>query len=508
MTESREKESVKQILTDGLENTTERFAPILLGILLAYTLIRALVAATGKLYWFDELLTKLVVTQKTWADVMSAIRAPVDTQPPLYYLLERLSAALIHNQDLALRAPSAVAMVCTVLCVFCYLRRAYGAKVALLSALFCLLTVQFTYYAQEARPYSLLVACTAFALVCYQRADKMLWVVLLAVTLVLAESLHYLAVLMMVPFGLAEMYRVYVTRSVRWGVWLAMAAGVAALLPSWSILLLNRAYYGANHWTQKFSFMDVSHVYGEFFALTIPIGTAAAATLVLALLTTRKWRTGQQGIDGDEVQETVLVLGLVALPFVGYVFAKATHGGMLARYVLPAIVGLALALGMVLAAVSRRAVFLIGVFIFSALSLRELHFWRFAASDRDIARMETSTTGAFILGAGHTELPVVFQDGNILRMAWPGFPVDQRRLYYLISGEHTMAKGLKNAQHYLPIQVRNQDEFLASNSKFLFFAKGPESGQVLLRDLVKQGWAVELLAGDDLRELYLVYRHP
>src|SRR5439155_9186524 len=97
-------------------------------------------------------------------------------------------------------------------------------------------------------------------------------------------------------------------------------------------------------------------------------------------------------------------------------------------------------------------------------------------------------------------------DGSILRMVEDGFPVDHSRLFYLISTDHTMDKGMRCAQRFVPVQVRNQDEFLANNPKFLFFLQGPDVRlRAMPSNLLKEGWAVEELASDDeLRDLDLV----
>ena len=55
--------------------------------------------------------------------------------------------------------------------------------VALLSSMFLLISAVFQYYAQEARPYSIVLACITFALLCYQRSHSPIWVVLMALSL-------------------------------------------------------------------------------------------------------------------------------------------------------------------------------------------------------------------------------------------------------------------------------------------------------------------------------------
>src|SRR5262245_20150289 len=161
-----------------VEQFIEKQTPALLTVLLVYALVRSLLAATAKIYWYDELLTWLVASQKDWHGMVSAIWAPVDSQHPLFYLIEQSFLRLIPDADLALRVPSAAAFVITLLCVSTYVRRSGGQMVAFLCSTALLLSVIFRYYAEEARPYSLVVACVAFALICYQRSSSFKWVLL------------------------------------------------------------------------------------------------------------------------------------------------------------------------------------------------------------------------------------------------------------------------------------------------------------------------------------------
>ena len=134
----------------------------------------------------------------------------------------------------------------------------------MLCAALLLMTSVFQTYSVEARPYSMLVACFAFALVCYQHVPSTAWTWLLAVTLALAQSFHYYAVLTMVPFGLAEAIVSLKARRVRWLVWGALCFGVLPLVLEWKILAIDRDFYGPHFWAH-FSFTDLPRMYGEFF---------------------------------------------------------------------------------------------------------------------------------------------------------------------------------------------------------------------------------------------------
>ena len=53
----------------------------------------------------------------------------------------------------------------------------------------------FLNYAANARPYSLLMACIAFALVCYDRLPSFGWAILFGLSLAMAQGVYYFAIL-------------------------------------------------------------------------------------------------------------------------------------------------------------------------------------------------------------------------------------------------------------------------------------------------------------------------
>ena len=87
-----------------------------------------------------------------------------------------------------------------------------GSAIALVSAAVPLTTVLFDRFAAEARGYSMVVACIACAIVCYQRVPARRWTILLGLSLIFAESFHYFAVFAFLPFLLAEAVRYGMTR--------------------------------------------------------------------------------------------------------------------------------------------------------------------------------------------------------------------------------------------------------------------------------------------------------
>lgn len=495
---------------EKIDQSLDRFAPALLGFLLIYAFARSVIAGTGKIYWYDELLTQIVTSQGSFSRIVAALNAPLDTQPPLYYLVERLASNLIPNQEIALRLPSAIGVVCTILCVFVFLRGS-GRIVALLSSALVLMTAIFGYYAVEARPYSMTVACIAFALICYQRSNAPAWTALLGLSLALAQSFHYLAVVSMVPFGLAEIVETLRTRTVRWRVWLAFAAGALPLALSWHILLSSKHYYGP-WYTSFFKFSDIPHVYESFLSTTSPIGMAIYMVAAISLLIV--WRKPVYGVadaQNTRIGEPVLIAALVGLPFIGYAFALAAHTPIVPRYLLPGALGLSLGFGYVVARLPRQAILAYAAFILSFVAVAELHFWRTIGADRRDTAQRAARTASFVGDERYTDLQVVVPNGYILWMARHAAPTGPGRFVYLTKDTSskigTWDLGIAIAQTYLPIQVRAASDFIAANPKFLIYIDGDYAPDRWMTTwLVQQGMQVQLVKCDGLRELYFVQR--
>jgi len=494
----------------SLQDFLAKYATTILSFLVIYVLGRSVIASTGKGYWLDELLTQLVTSQGSFGKVMAALHAPIDGQPPLFYVIERLASRLVGNQDIALRLPSALGAACTVVCVYIFLKRRSGRAIALLGSAF-LLTAAVSSYAVEARPYSLVLACISFALVCYQRVSSAKWVALLGASLALAQSLHYLALVSMVPFGLAELYGTLRLRRIRWGVWAALAIGVLPVILFWNLIALNKAYYGPHHVALGYNLPFAIHAYGDL--LNTEAATGMGIVMVAATGLAMSWRNPQFETDAkereDRENEYVLIAGLLALPLIAYVFVLATHGPMTLRYFLPAVLGVPLCLGVAIARMPKQALALFAAYVVATAGIAELHFWRSIPRERAELANRRSATVKMVEDAGYPRLPVVVPSGDILWVVRYAFPDSPERFAYLTKDQDgpadTTDKSLTNAQRYVPIQVRRASEFIAANPKFLLFTEGDNApGQWLMFRMLQERWSVALLGSDGVRSIYLV----
>ncbi len=251
-------------LPDNIQLASKRVIYGLLGFLVLYVIVRGVVGAAARPFWFDELLTLAIAGQPTLREMWSAVARGFDSGPPGFYLVERAALGLVGNKEIALRLPSILAFACTLICVFVYVKKRSGEAIAFLCALLLLTTSLFQTYSIEARAYGMVMACIAFALVCYQRLPSLRWAALLGISLFLAESLHYYAVFAMIPFGLAEAVLLLRTRRFRWPVWAALVVGALPLIVFWPLLWkIKTNYADVVYWRPVFSALP--GFYGSYF---------------------------------------------------------------------------------------------------------------------------------------------------------------------------------------------------------------------------------------------------
>lgn len=500
---------------DQIELSGRKTIHWLMALLVVYVISRGVVCAATKPFWYDELITLTLSSLPNMRAVWGALARALDGSPAGFYVVQRSALGLLQNKQIALRLPAILAFPCTLFCVFVYLKKRSGDVVAFLCAFLLLSTVLFSRYAVEARPYSLVVACVAFALVCYQRAPSEYWAALLGISLVLAQTLHHYAVFAIVPFGLAEAAFFLRTHKLRLSIWLALACGPVPLLFFRPLLTNLRAYYGA-HLFERYSLTSLPSTYGDFFLTDSGSGVGVATLAIAGAIGVRLFaraRTASEPQSHDaDVAEGILLLAMVALPLIIYSLIKIMHGGMRSTYALGAVIGVCLALGCTLAHARPAVLALFAVFLFSNAGAREFIFWRSNHSLR--LAPPTAAVEEFIGKSGYSSLPVVVASGvKYTPYAYYASPTLYKRLYYLTDeekqlqyqGADTFDKNVVILKDYMPLQIRDYTEFTAEHSEFLVYAEEPDDkGTWLPIYLSREAASMRTVGMEPSRRLYLV----
>lgn len=497
----------------------EKASVISLAVLIAYAACRSLVGAATTPFTYDEACTSIVAQQPGVSGIWRALERAADSQAPGFYLVERISAAIIPNQEVAFRLPSILGFCCILICVFVFARRRSSGAYALMGAVIGLMTVLFHWYGVEARPYSLVVACVSVGLVCYQRAPAAGWVVLMGFVLAVAQTLSHYAVFALVPFGIAEVVLALTTRRFRLGVWMALVCGAAPLAFFWPLLVQFKKYYVTLPFVRP-SLSGIIHTYGSLLSVPPPWGVAVFAALSLGLLEiissfvlTQRAKENGASIS---LHEHVALLVLLGLPLVGYAVAKLTHAGMTDRYVLSAALGVPLSAGQLLSKSNRRSIIVALGFLIPLVAVQEASFWisrrgQFIRFASPVASIES-----LVKSAGYSDLPVVVSDGlEYLPIMHYVKPPEGRRFVSVVdlsasiafAGDDTLDKELLVLRDFAPLQVLEFSAFAAGHHSFLLYSTNGSHGDPhdwWVDRLVRDGYIVRVIAAKNRQSVFLV----
>jgi hypothetical protein len=359
----------------------------------------------------------------------------------------------------------------------------------------------------------MVAACISFGLLCYQRAPATRWVSLLAISLALAEALHYYAIFAIAPFCVAEGAFLLRARQFRLKVWLALLCGFLPLAFFWPLLAQFKAYYGAHPWAHP-TIANTTPIYGWLFHTSTPTGIGIAAVLsVFVFIALASPRMVPVPVAETSSHELALVLAFLALPFIGFVATKIGHGMMINRYALPGVLGIAMACGYLLHWVGRKGATVFAVFVFFVVAFQERSFWithrgqltSVHSPAEDLERILNSLTR-------YRDLPVVVSDGlDYLPITHYAPPGEGRRLVSLVDpvasviyqGSDSVDKDLIVLKSYALLQVYDFSEFVSGHRRFLLYSRGGPFDWWPTR-LVREGYSLRLVAADQGVKVYFV----
>src|SRR5271157_2474116 len=176
--------------------------------LAAFYFATSVYIASHRFYWFDELFIVRIAQLPSVTSMWQALAHASDTMPPGYHLLMRILGKGFGYREVAMRAPSALAMIAGLLLTFDCARRLTDGLHGLIAL--SLLTCSFLpYYGYEARPYAFyfMLSALAFWIWTCTREDGNWSAFFFGAVLCLAVTMHYYAVLNIVPYALWEIVR-------------------------------------------------------------------------------------------------------------------------------------------------------------------------------------------------------------------------------------------------------------------------------------------------------------
>ncbi len=443
--------------------------------------------AHAKPFWYDEIFT-IVLSGLPFAELRAALSTGLEQNPPLYPLI----AGVFGAGHIAMRLISIAGVAIFALCLRSFVGRRCGETAGWVAALVALFT-EACGYAWEARPYGLMLGFAGLALISWQRAAELGRrggaLTGLAVSLALALSCHYYAVLLYVPFAIGEMVRIRVRRKLDPAVALALAAGAIPLIV-FATLMRGAQTYSSTFWGQA-TILSLS-AFWDF--LLLPLAAPAALVLIVAGVVYR--HGGEPSPPGLFAHEAAAAVGFCLIPLALFAVSLIT-GAYSDRYALAAAAGVAI-LAAMLADRLRVAPVVFGC-LFSIFALRQLAWamFLFTAPPNPLDQHP-------LLKAPGAE-PVAIANGVLfLQLVHYAEPQIARRIAYVADPPHALRhtgtdsvdRALADLGRWKKLDISGLEDFLATTPRFLLYQTPADADGGRLQ------WLPSALAGQ--RDIRLV----
>ncbi|MFZ5433964.1 MAG: glycosyltransferase family 39 protein [Calditrichota bacterium] len=359
--------------------------------------------------WLDEGFTARRA-HGTFMALLSEMRH--ETQGIAYYCAEWLWCRGFGTSEFSLRFLSVIFGILAVGAVYQFARLVFDRNAALLSALLLAVNPFAIFYSQDARPYSLFLAATAFSLAALLRLLKgitrwriaayLFFTVLALYTQPLGPLLlpiHLLLLLVLrgdaaFPAAKPETWRI-----IRIGVLAAIFYIPQLLLQSNSIIEKIHGV-GRASWIVKPSLIAPLYTFNTYF-MQFPLGITAAVIILAGL-----WIGWRRKSDRRGIYILLIVIGgFVVVPWLESLVASPVY---VDRYTIPALTAVMILIGWSLSLLGRYVRYAV-LTVFLALSVYVLYPY-YALADKDPWRAtaeavaeQTRMGGTVVLYAPYTK---------------------------------------------------------------------------------------------------------
>jgi Dolichyl-phosphate-mannose-protein mannosyltransferase len=455
----------------------------------------------------DELFTLYIARLPHFRDVWAALATGAEQTPPLFYAVTRAEIWLFGTSGLALRLPELLAFALMCLCLFHVVARRTSAVYGFVAMLFAFMTTAFN-YAFEARAYALVLAFSAFGLLCWLWAVegrlRVLALVGLAASPAAAISCHYYAVLSLFPLGLGEAVRSLRRKRIDVGIWLALGLSLSPLVVFLPLIQSARKF--APHFWAKPQWSSMAYFYEHFLLTPSAVPLLAIFLAVVACSTLRRplAETSEPPARASvPMHEVAAAVGFLVIPIVAVVMAKTVVGAFSDRYALPAVIGLSIIIGWGLhsaLAAQRAPVVALGLVLLAFLAVKEVQTYRFM----DRGRSFKTATFMFLEANARGDAPIVISGSTgFAELTYQAPKSIAGRLLYLAdprkalqyTGTNSAEKGVLEMKRWAGLNVRPFQPFAASGQPcYIFIEDYPDQYNWVISALSTLNWRISLVA--------------
>ena len=473
--------------------------------------------------WFDEIFTFQIACLPDLGSILHAI--PADGNPPLYYLLTRLSFRLLGQTAFAARFPSILAFTAALFATYYFVRRRCGPVFGMFAMLALSCTYMSTTYGSEARPYAFLAGFTGLTMVSWQAAteakqNRLFPLIGMALgTAGAIASHHYGVIHVGVPLMFGEAVRLLKRRRLDVPLYVAGAAGLSALAVTLPLavatrrLLLTYVKRSASFWAKPtladlFSYRSFTCVWILLVFLAFLYLTHAASYLG------DEPRQSADEQAGPPAHEIAAALGLALLVPIMVGVTWLTTGYYMDRYAIGAAIGIAMLIGFASSSLGRNRRQAMAVAALCTILLAG----RLTGAGARQAITLRMAKGPSVSLADDTFLGTV-PGSELIVMAgamefgedWFYAPPSLReRLHYLSDLSYAVRQSdflselsLIADQAYVLPKVDDYRKFVSAHDRFYVYDAGIPEQEWIMNRLLSEGWTLKVVGISGDTRLYL-----
>jgi uncharacterized membrane protein len=428
-------------------------------------IVVAVLAAVNRELWYDEFFTFYVAQLSSPLDILTALLAKVDNNPPLDYLLRHFSMKWWGDTPLAFRMPSLLLFLLGSFFLYRFVSSRISPLPALAAFCFPILTIALR-YSHEGRAYALLFAASALSLFAWQKSvehrHKPAYLLILFLALTAGCYSHFYGTLSYLPIAIGETIRLWRARKIEFRIFSTL------LLSSLTLILLypfivNAAQLSHHYWT-PLSRMALFRSYDNLLPrMGYPITAVIILVIPLAcyLAGTQSRKVSNPG-EEIPLHELAAAVVLCLIPIFLYIAAIMVTKAFHARYAIVAVNGFSILVAYACHRLGRAnailAVTMIACILFSAC-------FQLAITARKYSKPGGHVNKALISFIETSTLPVVFSTSHLFL----------RHNYYLpenLTGRIAYLIDEKESIHYLG---HNADELALHSSPIKLFMRCTEN---------------------------------
>jgi mannosyltransferase len=234
--------------------------------------------------WYDEAYSVMRATN------IARYVARIDTymQAPLYYVFLHLVIRIFGNSEVAIRIPSALANIFSIVVLYRIVKTHCSPKSALIAAFLCAFSPFQLWYSQEARVYSFAFCMSLVLLFVYlgmhRKEGRGLSDFFLLLTVsVVALCCHYFLIFVIVPIWLA--FIVTLNKDTKIIFLYAMPAILIVSFPAYPIFIRQILVVKNSFWLTPPNFIDfIFTISNIIFGYTIPVYWSIAGFVLVMLI--------------------------------------------------------------------------------------------------------------------------------------------------------------------------------------------------------------------------------